>query len=130
MSRPHSLKKKYHRNNQMRYNLINAYYLCGEEITTSELVIEKCEIPNVITPNGDGENDFFYTHFAAIYDDVNFTVFNRWGKIVYESTNYKNDWNGTNLNGSPLSEGSYFFFISFDNGKEKNQGIVQIINSN
>ena len=40
----------------------------------------------------------FYTHFAAIYDDVNFTVFNRWGKIVYESTNYKNNWNGTNLN--------------------------------
>ena len=72
----------------------------------------------------------FFTHFAAIYDDVNFTVFNRWGKIVYESTNYKNNWNGTNLNGSPLSEGSYFFFISFDNGKEKNQGIVQIISSN
>ena len=103
---------------------------CGEEITSNELVIERCEIPNVITPNGDGENDFFYTHFAAIYNDVNFTVFNRWGKIVYESFSYQNNWNGTDLMGKPLSDGSYFFFITFDGGKEKNQGILQIINAN
>ena len=55
---------------------------CGEEITTSNLIIEKCEIPNVITPNGDGQNDFFYTHFAAIYDDVHLTVLNRWGVVI------------------------------------------------
>ena len=104
---------------------------CGEEITTNNLIIEKCEIPNVITPNGDGQNDFFYTHFAAIYNDVHLTVVNRWGIVVYESINYQNDWNGVNSKGNPLSEGTYYFFLTFDEGKEKNQGIVQIIiNSN
>ena len=104
---------------------------CGEEITTSDLIIEKCEIPNVITPNGDGQNDFFYTHFAAIYNDVHLTVVNRWGIVVYESISYQNDWNGVNSKGNPLSEGTYYFFLTFDEGKEKNQGIVQIIiNSN
>ena len=104
---------------------------CGEEITTSNLIIEKCEIPNVITPNGDGQNDFFYTHFAAIYDDVHLTVLNRWGVVIYESISYQNDWNGVNSKGKPLSEGTYYFFLTFDEGKEKNQGTLQIIiNSN
>ena len=103
---------------------------CGEEITTNQLIIEKCEIPNVITPNGDGVNDYFYTHFAAIYDDVNLIVYNRWGNIVFESFGYNNNWNGLNKNGNSLSQGSYYFFITFDEGREKNQGILQIINSN
>ena len=46
-------------------------------------------------------------------------------------SNYQNNWNGTNLMGSPLNlKVTYFFFLSFDDGKEKNQGIVQIISSN
>jgi hypothetical protein len=56
---------------------------------------------------------------------------NRWGVIVYESVSYQNDWNGINLKGNPLSEGTYYFFLSFDQGNEKNQGSLQIIiNSN
>ena len=47
---------------------------CGEETTSEDLVIEKCDIPNVITPNGDNVNDYFYTHFASIYDDVNLII--------------------------------------------------------
>ena len=86
---------------------------------------------DMFAPNGDGQNDFFYTHFAAIYNDVHLTVVNRWGIVVYESISYQNDWNGVNSKGNPLSEGTYYFFLTFDEGKEKNQGIVQIIiNSN
>ena len=92
-----------------------------------DLVIEKCNIPNVITPNGDNVNDFFYTHFASIYDDVNLIILNRWGKVVFEDSAYKNQWNGTNSKGNPLGSGTYYFFLTFDEGKEKNQGILQIV---
>ena len=113
-------------NHEIQLTVLNE---CGEETTSEDLVIEKCDIPNVITPNGDNLNDYFYTHFASIYDDVNLIILNRWGKVVFEDSAYKNQWNGTNSKGNPLGSGTYYFFLSFDEGKEKNQGILQIINN-
>jgi large repetitive protein len=62
-------------------------------------------IPNVFTPNKDGKNDTFelttrndkFDIEANRYvppDNTAITVFNRWGKVVYSSNNYKNDWDG------------------------------------
>lgn len=47
--------------------------------------------PNVITPNGDGKNDTF-----IIYGIQGWIVqiYNRWGKLVYETDDYQNDWEG------------------------------------
>ena len=64
-----------------------------KKLRQNDLVIEKCDIPNIITPNGDNVNDYFYTHFASIYDDVNLIILNRWGKVVFEDSSYKT--NGT-----------------------------------
>lgn len=60
-------------------------------------------IPNVITPNGDGKNDAFKAeniHFGWWGLDV----YNRWGKQVYHSNDYRNTWNGGNL-----TEGVYYY---------------------
>ena len=100
---------------------------CGEEISENDLIIEDCVIPNVITPNGDGLNDFFITKYAKIYNDVNITILNRWGKLVYEASNYQNQWNGLNTNGSKLSGGTYYYFITYNQGIGKTKGSVQII---
>ena len=100
---------------------------CGEEISENDLIIEDCVIPNVITPNGDGLNDFFITKYAKIYNDVNITILNRWGKLVYEASNYQNQWNGLNTNGSKLSGGTYYYFITYNQGIGKTKGTVQII---
>jgi len=100
---------------------------CGEEISENDLIIEDCVIPNIITPNGDGLNDFFITKYAKIYDDVNITILNRWGKLVYEASNYQNQWNGLNTNGSKLSGGTYYYFITYNQGIGKTKGTVQII---
>jgi gliding motility-associated-like protein len=54
-------------------------------------------------------------------------ILNRWGKVVFEDSSYQNQWNGTNSKGNPLKSGTYYFFLSFDEGKEKNQGVLQII---
>ncbi len=66
-------------------------------------------IPNVITPNGDGRNDFFVIRNLLQYDYRPLIIKNRWGKTVYESDQYNNDWNGRNV-----PDGVYY-------------GVVQII---
>ncbi|MFD2246548.1 gliding motility-associated C-terminal domain-containing protein [Pontibacter ruber] len=48
-------------------------------------------IPNIITPNGDGKNDVFFIH-GLVEDDWELSLFDRWGKQVYRTANYKNDW--------------------------------------
>jgi gliding motility-associated-like protein len=101
--------------------------VCDTVSDSTILVIEKCEITNVITPNGDGINDFFVTSYAKIYDDVNITILNRWGKVVYEGSNYQNQWNGLNSNGSKLNNGTYYYFITYNQGIGKTKGTVQII---
>jgi hypothetical protein len=83
--------------------------------------------PNVITPDqSPGENDTFKVLFgnhapADLNTTVLFTVFDRWGKKVYESKDYRNDWNGNNL-----TAGVYFYEASIENDALC-KGWVQII---
>lgn len=48
-------------------------------------------IPNIITPNGDGKNDVLFIH-GLTEDNWELTILDRWGKQVYRTTGYKNDW--------------------------------------
>nr|MBA3901527.1 gliding motility-associated C-terminal domain-containing protein [Bacteroidota bacterium] len=66
-------------------------------------------IPNVITPNGDGQNDYFV--IKNIPPNTEIVIFNRWGNKVFESENYLNNWDGTNLRGEKVSDGVYFFVL-------------------
>jgi gliding motility-associated-like protein len=64
-------------------------------------VDEVCEpepllIPNVITPNGDGLNDYFVVE--GLYAPCELVVYNRWGKVVYRNEAYHNTWNGEGAN--------------------------------
>ena len=42
-------------------------------------------------------------------DRIEIQIFNRWGGLVFESTNPEIDWDGTNLSGDNLGEGAYFY---------------------
>jgi gliding motility-associated-like protein len=64
-------------------------------------------IPNVITPNNDGENDVFRITELDLYKPLSLKVYNRWGKLMYQNSNYLNDWNG-----DELPSGTYFIHIS------------------
>lgn len=82
-------------------------------------------VPNVFTPNGDGYNDFFVIKGLKDYPNTLVQIFNRWGKKVYESTNYQNDWDGKNQN-----DGVYFFVITFIDYLEPMTGTVTIFRKN
>jgi gliding motility-associated-like protein len=84
-------------------------------------------IPNVFTPNGDKSNDFFMIKGANI---VNYEclIYNRWGKLVFSSTDLKLSWDGK-INGSLADEGTYFYVIKCSGaaGNEiKKQGSVTL----
>ncbi|WP_346321079.1 Ig-like domain-containing protein, partial [Chitinophaga sp. YIM B06452] len=71
-------------------------------------------IPQGFSPNGDGVNDRFVIGNAGS-DKISLEVYNRWGNVVYKSTEYSNDWNGTcNLGihmGQDLPDGTYYYVV-------------------
>jgi len=78
-------------------------------------------IPNVITPNGDDINDYFVIKNLQDYPNSKLTIFDRWGKQVYTTNNYQNNWNG-----GGQSAGVYYYVLVLPSGK-KYDGFVQII---
>jgi gliding motility-associated-like protein len=66
--------------------VVNAYELiCGDVYVF---------VPNAFTPNGDGNNDVVYVRGQNI-EEMTFMIFDRWGELVFESTDQNNGWNGT-----------------------------------
>jgi len=97
---------------------------CKTEFISNEVKVTiKCPIKttNVITPNGDSYNDRFIIKHLIEYPNSQLVILNRWGKKVFETNNYQNDWDGGNL-----SDGVYFFIIKLSDGT-KYQGSVTII---
>lgn len=67
-------------------------------------------LPNVFTPNSDGRNDVFQPFPYRSVESVEFTVFNRWGSIVFTTTDPDILWDGTSMQtGERVSEGTYFY---------------------
>lgn len=69
-------------------------------------------IPNVFTPNGDGQNDTFQVVGLAI-DEFRMEVYDRWGLKMYETTSLQKGWNGgvDNRSGDAVPDGSYYYII-------------------
>jgi gliding motility-associated-like protein len=87
---------------------------CQDTITYNVVVYDELTFPNVITPNGDLSND--YLEIEALKPNSELSILNRWGNVVYKSTNYQNDWNGKDQQGVDLKEGVYtVIFISSEN---------------
>ncbi len=68
---------------------------------------------NVLTPNGDGDNDVFNPKIGG-ETTYELTIFNRWGERVFESRNSDVDWNGkVNNSGADCAAGTYFYVWKF-----------------
>ncbi|MDB5269299.1 MAG: hypothetical protein JWP58_2339, partial [Hymenobacter sp.] len=67
---------------------------------------------NVITPNRDGQNDVLVIDNVSLYPGNTFTIFNRWGREVYKTTNYQNNWGGDDS----TPAGNYFYILTLPNG--------------
>ncbi|MFY0255867.1 gliding motility-associated C-terminal domain-containing protein [Chitinophaga sp. 30R24] len=75
-------------------------------------------VPTAFTPNNDGKNDFFH---AIVYDDVHhfqMQVYNRWGKLVFSTTDPAGMWNGEQR-GQLLPAGAYIWVLTYTDSKQQ-----------
>lgn len=68
-------------------------------------------LPNAFTPNGDGANDLFVPRSNRFVNEVEFIVYNRWGETVFETNDPRILWNGQDMGGNDLPEGTYYYKI-------------------
>jgi gliding motility-associated-like protein len=102
------------------------------------------KLPNIFTPNGDGQNDVFRPKNNSPVRRIRFQAFNRWGVKVFENTTTADspvliNWNAggpageaTNGNTARVSDGVYYYlaeveFADFANTKRTYKGWVEII---
>jgi gliding motility-associated-like protein len=88
----------------------------------------KCEIPTIITPNGDDWNDAFIVPCLSNNDRFPTSkvgIFNQWGDEVFYAEPYKNDWEGT-FDGEDLPAGTYFYVVDFGDGEKPQTGYLII----
>jgi len=90
---------------------------------------------NLITPNGDGINDFLYFSAVALSPENNtLKVYNRWGRLVYEAEGYQNNFNGQADSGvvvvtdKNLPDGVYFYILELEDINVLHQGYFAIRN--
>lgn len=86
------------------------------------------EMPQGISPNNDGKNDYFVVRGIDAYPTNEITIYNRWGNVVYQMNNYANEWDGSNAKGEPLPDGTYFvvLHVTNDDGTKTLTGYVDL----
>ncbi|MBI1225445.1 MAG: T9SS type B sorting domain-containing protein [Bacteroidetes bacterium] len=85
------------------------------------------EVYTGFSPNGDGVNDFFRIRNIDKYPNNDIKIYNRWGKQVFATKGYHNNWRA-DYRGQRLPDGSYFYFLNVEvNGVEKEyKGFVEV----
>ncbi len=73
--------------------------------------LSKPEIYNVITPNGDNDNEVFHIENLSQCHYYELEIYNRWGQIIYINKGTKMYWDGTTMKGKPVADGTYFYIF-------------------
>ena len=104
---------------------VTGYFIAGDTVRdkivvdvnciSQDCIISKLVIPNLITPNRDGRNDFF--EILGLPTIHKLELYNRWGERVFESSAYKNDWQG--------EEGVYYYLLTLEEKSYK--GWLQVL---
>ncbi len=94
--------------------IVNASGPCGDIV-----------IPNTFSPNGDNINDLFVIENLEGFKNVSLKIFNRWGRLLYQSDDYQNTWDGGNA-----TDGTYFYVLFVPTASIKDyKGTITILSN-
>jgi hypothetical protein len=104
-------------------------------VTPVYVVFESCvlQIPNILTPNGPAggdvrtsrDNNAFFIESLSVHPGSKLQVFDRWGKVVYQSDDYKNNWVPDDV-----SDGVYYYILELkltDGSFRNHSGYITVI---
>jgi gliding motility-associated-like protein len=93
--------------------------ICAPTTAQQEVFVPDVQIPNIITPNGDDLNDVFKVSTANTRSKLE--IYNRWGRKVYEQSNYANNWGGDNQ-----PAGVYYYLLTDAKGVQT-KGWLEVV---
>lgn len=114
--------------------LIVAFALCIHRTNAQSVVVFEIDsisniiLPNVFTPNFDSINDVFKPRLDEI-TELNFSIFNRYGTVIFETTRLNGFWDGRTTSGEPCTDGVYFCILTakgIDGKTYKEKTFVQL----
>ena len=108
---------------------INIYQTNYNNNSGSSIIVSS----NIITPNGDGVNDYLTINNLQSYmnngsngnNGCRVEIYNMWNEMVYSSEHYNNDWNCQFYDGKNLPDGAYYYYIQC--GRETLKGNINIL---
>ena len=85
-------------------------------------------VPNAFTPNNDGKNDCFGIRHWGNADIKQFSIYNRWGKLIFQTSDPSECWDGT-WKGQQQSGGGYIYIIRANTlcGEITRKGLLTLI---
>lgn len=113
---------------------IVANNVCNRATDSVVIYYEDCNctlfLPTAFSPNNDGLHDVFRPVFRCILGNYKLSIYNRWGELVFFTTDPRVGWNGT-INGKDASISSYVWIVEYldelNNKPYKKQGTVTLV---
>ena len=90
--------------------------------------ISNIVMPNVFTPNFDSINDIYKPYIDEI-KELSFSIFNRYGNLIFETSRINGFWDGRTTSGEPCTDGVYFCVLTatgIDNKKYSEKTFIQL----
>jgi gliding motility-associated-like protein len=82
-------------------------------VDTVRIIVENSElevlIPNAFSPNNDGVNDVFQIVNAESFNNIEMSIYNRWGELIHQGSGMNHGWDGT-YSGKNQAVGVYIFY--------------------
>jgi gliding motility-associated-like protein len=87
---------------------------CQDTVSKQLTVVNNCyiDVPTAFTPNDDGLNDYLFPLNAYKADHLQFKVYNRYGQLVWQTTDWTRKWDGR-INGQLPTTGTYIWFLKY-----------------
>ena len=84
-------------------------------------------LPNAFTPNGDGLNDILKVEYGAgVTGTFTFKIFNRWGKMVFQTNDITKGWNGRDINGALQETDGYSYYLEYQYKNYKTGDVIPV----
>jgi gliding motility-associated-like protein len=97
----------------VRYTVTDSFG-CTKTVQKPVKIYSSClvRVPNAFSPNNNRSNEFLYPLNAVKAEQLEFTVYNRWGQMVFRTTDWKQGWDGR-LYGQPQPQGTYVWILRY-----------------